>query len=481
MSDLEVTIGLEVHAELSTNTKLFCGCSTRFGAPPNSQVCPVCVGMPGVLPVMNRDAFVMALKAALAMNCTVEGVTRFDRKNYYYPDLPKNYQISQSYQNLGVDGRLEIEVDGVSKTVGIHNVHLEEDAGKSLHPEGSSENRTMIDLNRAGMPLLEIVSAPDMHSVEEANAYMHAMRNTLLYLGISTCRMEQGILRFEASISLAPPASDKLGNRVEIKNLNSMKAVQKALEYEIERQTGLLENDEEVASETLLWNEAMERSEPMRRKEVAQDYRYFPEPDLVPATLSPELIEKTRSELPELPLVRRRRFVSEYGLPEYDADVLTQDKAVADYFEETTGLCGDAKAASNKIMTRVLSHLKEERVTIEEYRKKVPPRALADILLMEERGEITGSTGNQIVAEVASTGRTPEDIVVKEGLGQISNDSELEAVVAQILDENPQAVADFKAGKKQATGFLTGQVMRKTRDKANPKLVNELLRKKLGG
>jgi aspartyl-tRNA(Asn)/glutamyl-tRNA(Gln) amidotransferase subunit B len=339
----------------------------------------------------------------------------------------------------------------------------------------------MIDLNRAGMPLLEIVSAPDMHSVEEATAYMHAIRNTLLYLGVSTCRMEQGILRFEASISLAPAGSGKLGNRVEIKNLNSMKAVQKALEYEIERQTGLLENGDEVPSETLLWNETSERSEPMRRKELAQDYRYFPEPDLVPATLSPELIEKTRNELPELPLARRRRFVSEYGLPEYDADVLTQDKGVADYFEDTARLCSDAKAASNWVMTNVLSDLKQKDIGAEEFAGNVPPESLAEIIRMVADGTTSIVSAREIYADAVSSGNAPRQILDEKGLGQISDDSELESVVTEILEENPQAVADFKAGKKQATGFLMGQVMRKTQGKANPKLVNEILRKKLGG
>jgi aspartyl-tRNA(Asn)/glutamyl-tRNA(Gln) amidotransferase subunit B len=480
MSELQPTIGLEVHAELNTKTKLFCGCLTAFGSPPNSQVCPVCTGMPGVLPVLNRKAFLMSVKAALAFGCRLHTTTSFDRKNYYYPDLPKNYQISQNCHNLGVDGCLEIDAGGAARRIGITNVHLEEDAGKSLHPEGSAEDRTMIDLNRTGVPLLEIVSDPDMHSVEEATAYMHAIRNTLLYLGVSTCRMEQGALRFEASISLAPAGSDRLGNRVEIKNLNSMKAVQKALAYEMERQTSLLEGGDEVPSETLLWNESLERSEPMRRKEVAQDYRYFPEPDLVPVTLSPELLEEIRKELPELPLPRRRRFVSEYGLPEYDAEVLTQDKPVADYFEAVARDCGDAKAASNWVMTNVLSDLKEQGIGVGEFSTSLPPDALARIIRMVADGTTSIVSAREIYAAALSTGRPPAEILEEKALGQISDGSELESVVAAVLDENPQAVADLRAGKKQATGFLVGQVMRKTRGKANPRLVNEILGKRLG-
>lgn len=479
MIDYQPTIGLEVHVELATKTKLFCGCATGFGAPQNTQVCPVCIGMPGVLPVMNREAFEMALLAALAFNCAVETRTKFDRKNYYYPDLPKNYQISQNYNNLGTNGFLEISADGRSRKIGITNIHLEEDAGKSLHPEGSGTDSSMIDLNRAGVPLLEIVSAPDMHSVEEADAFMHAVRNTLLYLEVSTCRMEQGVLRFEASISLALADSNTLGSRVEVKNLNSMKAVQKVLQYEIGRQTEILTGGGEIPSETLLWNETLERSEPMRRKEVAQDYRYFPEPDLVPVQMTQKHIEKIRGSLPELPLERRKRFVTEYGLPEYDAGVLVQDKAVADYFEETAKACGEAKAASNWVMNDILSSMKEKQINSWELNTFLSPKDLGDIIKMTAEGLTTATTARQIFAEAVESDKSPREILEEKGLAQISDDEELGRIVDSVIEENPQAVTDSANGKEQATGFLVGQVMKKTRGQANPKLLNEILRKKL--
>ncbi len=479
MSDYEPTIGLEVHAELATKTKLFCGCATGFGSPQNTQVCPVCIGMPGVLPVMNREAFKMALKAALAFNCAVETRTKFDRKNYYYPDLPKNYQISQNYNNLGTNGSIEIIVDGQPKKIGITNIHLEEDAGKSVHPEGSGTDVSMIDLNRAGMPLLEIVSEPDMHSVEEADAFMHAVRNALLYLEVSTCRMEQGVLRFEASISLAPAGSDVLGSRVEVKNLNSMKAVQKVLRYEIGRQTEILTGGGEIPSETLLWNETLERSEPMRRKEVAQDYRYFPEPDLVPVQMTQEYIEKIRDSLPELPLERRARFVTEHGLSEYDAGVLVQDKGVADYFEETAKACGEAKAASNWVMNDVLSSIKEKQINSLELNAFLAPKHLGDIIKMIAEGLTNATTARQIYAEAVESHKPPRQILEEKGLAQISDDEELGRIVDSVIEENPQAVTDSAAGKKQAAGFLVGQVMKKTRGQANPKLVNKILKEKL--
>ncbi len=480
MSEYEPTIGLEVHAELNTRTKLFCGCLTRFGSPQNTQTCPVCIGMPGALPVMNKRAFEMALRAAISFDCEVKTRTVFDRKNYYYPDLPKNYQISQNYNNLGVNGRMRISVNGKEKEIGITNVHLEEDAGKSLHPEGSGTGKSMIDLNRAGRPLLEIVSAPDMHSVEEANVFMHAIRNMLLYLDVSTCRMEQGVLRFEASISLAPAGSRALGNRVEIKNLNSMKTVQKALKYEITRQTKILSGGGEVPSETLLWNEVMERSEAMRSKELAQDYRYFPEPDLVPVVMDRNHIETIARKLPEMPLARRGRFVSQYALPEYDADLLVQDRAVADYFERAAEACGDPKAASNWIMTSVLSDLNQKGMDAGEFAEILPPESLAEIIKMVADGTTNIVNAREIYAEAFSSRKPPRQVLEEKGLTQISDDEELSRIVDAVIEENPQAVSDFAAGKKQAAGFLMGQVMRKTRGKANPELVNGILRKKLG-
>ncbi len=487
-----VGIGLEAHAQLATKTKLFCGCSTRFGAPPNTQTCPVCAGHPGVLPVLNRTAFDYALKTALALNCQVNRHTALDRKNYYYPDLPKNYQISQSYLNLGVDGFIDLEFDGQNRRIGIHNVHLEEDAGKLLHPEDiqestlleiSEEGRralataTLVDLNRAGTPLVEIVTQPDMRSVEEARAYMEALASLLLYLGVSDCKMQEGSLRFEASISLRPFGAEQYGNRVEIKNVNSMKAVAHALEYEARRQADCLRHGERIARETRLWDDAGGRTAPMRSKEEAQDYRYFPEPDLVPVEVDEAWLERLRAAIPELAPSRRRRFVAQLGLPPYDAGVLVEDRAIADYFEECVRLGAEPKAASNWIMGSVLRELKARGIAAAAL--PIRPAALLDLIRLVAGGAIAPNTGKEVFAEMAATGRPAAEIIESRGLGQISDSDELEAVVLRILQDNPKAVADLREGKKQAQGFLMGQVMKATRGKANPKVVGGLIAKKL--
>ncbi|MFN3467573.1 MAG: Asp-tRNA(Asn)/Glu-tRNA(Gln) amidotransferase subunit GatB, partial [Candidatus Brocadiales bacterium] len=465
------------HAELLTETKLFCGCLNRFGAPPNTLVCPVCLGLPGVLPVMNRKGFEMALKAALALHCRVNQFTTFDRKNYYYPDLPKNYQISQNYLNLGVDGYLEIKYDGREKRIRIHNVHLEEEAGKLIHPEEPGADYSLVDFNRAGVPLLEIVTYPDMRGLEEAEAYMNTLRSVLLYTEVSDCKMQEGSLRFEASISLRPVGQEKLGNRVEIKNLNSMKAVLKALEYEMGRQKEALERGEVVAMETRLWDEPHERTERMRTKEEAHDYRYFPEPDLAPAVIQDQWLEGLRASLPELPLARRDRFVAELGLSEYDAGVLTEDKAVADYFERCVSHHASPKVVCNWVTNDVLRELKERRLEIKDF--PVSPEMLAELIKLVETGAVSMPVARGVFVEMVNTRKKAPHIIQERGLLQISDRAELEDIVQEVLTENPDALADYKKGKKTAVTFLVGQIMRKTKGKANPQMVNELLRLKL--
>ncbi|MBI5125953.1 MAG: Asp-tRNA(Asn)/Glu-tRNA(Gln) amidotransferase subunit GatB [Planctomycetes bacterium] len=473
----ETVIGLETHAELLTETKLFCGCLNRFGAPPNTLVCPVCLGLPGVLPVMNKKGFEMALKATLALHCRVNQFTTFDRKNYYYPDLPKNYQISQNYLNLGVDGCLEIKYDDQKRRIRIHNVHLEEEAGKLIHPEEPGADYSLVDFNRAGVPLLEIVTYPDMRSLEETEAYMNTLRNVLLYTEVSDCKMQEGSLRFEASISLRPTGQEKLGNRVEIKNLNSMKAVLKALEYEMGRQRESLEGGGVVAMETRLWDELRERTERMRTKEEAHDYRYFPEPDLAPVVIKDQWLEELRATLPELPLARRNRFVTEMGLSDYDAGVLTEDKAVADYFERCVSHYESPKVVCNWVTNDVLRELKERRLEIKDF--PVGPEMLVELIKLVETGAVSMPVARGVFVEMVDTKKKAPQLVQERGLLQISDRAELEGIIQTILTENPNALTDYKKGKKTAFTFLVGQIMRKTKGKANPQMVNELLKQKL--
>lgn len=473
----ETVIGLETHAELLTETKLFCGCLNRFGAPPNTLVCPVCLGLPGVLPVMNKKGFEMALKATLALHCRVNQFTTFDRKNYYYPDLPKNYQISQNYLNLGVDGYLEIKYDDQKRRIRIHNVHLEEEAGKLIHPEEPGADYSLVDFNRAGVPLLEIVTYPDMRSLEETEAYMNTLRNVLLYTEVSDCKMQEGSLRFEASISLRPTGQEKLGNRVEIKNLNSMKAVLKALEYEMGRQRESLGSGRVVAMETRLWDELRERTERMRTKEEAHDYRYFPEPDLAPVVIKDQWLEELRATLPELPLARRNRFVTELGLSDYDAGVLTEDKAVADYFERCVSHYESPKVVCNWVTNDVLRELKERRLEIKDF--PVGPEMLVELIKLVETGAVSMPVARGVFVEMVDTKKKAPQLVQERGLLQISDSAELEGIIQAILTENPNALTDYKKGKKTAFTFLVGQIMRKTKGKANPQMVNELLKQKL--
>ena len=476
--EYEVVIGLETHAELATITKLFCGCSTKFGVEPNTQVCPVCLGMPGVLPVMNKKAFEYALKAAIALNCKIDEFTNFDRKSYYYPDLPKNYQISQNYNNLGVDGYIDISVNGTISRIRIHNVHLEEEAGKLIHPEEIGADYSLVDFNRAGVPLLEIVSYPDMRNVDVVESYMQTLRKILLYTEISDCKMQEGSLRFEASISLRKKGSDKLGNRVEIKNLNSMKSVLKAIEYETKRQSDLLGRGETIDRETRLWDEVNEKSARMRSKEEAQDYRYFPEPDLLPVLIDEKWLSEIKNTIPELPLVRKQRFIEVFKLSDYDASLLTEEKVLADFFEECVKMLNRPKAFCNWIVNDLLREVKDRKLDINNL--PINPKQLASLVEIVEKGTISSTIAKEVFSEMIQTGKDSQTIVEEKKLAQISDEGLIEAVIVKVISSNPDAIEDYKKGKKNALTFLVGQVMKETKGKANPKIVNELLKEKVG-
>ncbi|MGQ9920565.1 MAG: Asp-tRNA(Asn)/Glu-tRNA(Gln) amidotransferase subunit GatB [Desulfobacca sp.] len=469
--DYEVVIGLEVHAQLLTQSKIFCGCPTQFGAPPNTQVCPVCLGMPGVLPVLNQKVVEFALKLALATHCQIAPYSRFARKNYFYPDLPKGYQISQYELPLAEHGYVDIDVDGVRKCIGLTRIHMEEDAGKLVHDEQLPVS--YVDLNRTGVPLLEIVSEPDLRTPEEAAAYLKTLRNILLYLEICDGNMEEGSLRCDANISLKPQGSTTLGVRTELKNMNSFRNVQRALEYEIRRQRSLLEAGENIVQETRLWDANRGKTYSMRGKEEAHDYRYFPDPDLVPLVISPEWIEAVRATLPELPDAKKARFMSQYDLPEYDAGVLTAEKALADYFEACVRTFPQAKKVSNWIMSELMRELKKDDRGIETC--AVSPQALGRLLALVEEGTISGKIAKSVFSDMIATGQDPDAIVKAKGLGQISDTSALEALAREILAANSKEVADFKAGKTKVMGFFVGEIMKKTKGQANPKLVNQLL------
>jgi len=472
----EVVIGLETHAELDTESKLFCGCSTKFGSDPNTQACPVCLGLPGVLPVMNKKAFEHSLKAALALNCEISNFTNFDRKSYYYPDLPKNYQTSQNYFNIGNNGYVDIVVKGKEKRIGIHNVHLEEEAGKLVHPETTGANYSLVDFNRAGVPLLEIVTQPDMRCVEEVESYMQALRNILLYIGVSDCKMQEGSLRFEASISLREKGSDVLGNRVEIKNLNSKKAVLKVLAYEISRQSSLLDKGEDVLMETRLWDDVDSVSRRMRSKEEAHDYRYFPEPDLVPVWIDQEWINETKATIPELPVSKRQRFVNEYTISDYDAGILTEDKPLADYFEECVRMAQDSpKELSNWIINDVLRELNERKTNVQDF--VVSPKMLVE--LVKIKPTIGSSIAKDVFVEMINTGKTASSIVKEKNLTQMDNVAELNDIVTKVIEENPKATEDYSQGKNSALTFLIGQTMRITKGKANPTILTEIFKERL--
>jgi len=478
LAKYEPVIGLEVHVQLLTRTKIFCGCSTRFGDPPNTNVCPVCLGLPGTLPVLNKRAVEMAMRASLALNCTVHDHSRFARKNYFYPDLPKGYQISQYELPLATGGWLEVEVGGAKKRIGITRLHLEEDAAKNLH-EGFSQSATKayIDYNRCGTPLSEIVSEPDMRTPEEAYAYLTTLRQIMLYTGVSDCNMEEGSLRCDANVSVRLRGSKEFGTKVEVKNLNSFRFLQKALEYEIERHIGVLDSGGRLSQETRLWNQAEGHTVSMRSKEKAHDYRYFPEPDLLPVHVSSAWREEVRRTLPELPEAKRARFVSSYGITPYDAEVLTNTQALADYFEAAVKAGAPGKAAANWIQTEVLRGLKDCRKEITA--SPVSPAALAELVKLVESAKITGTVGKKVFATMFESGRTAAEIVAAEGLSAQVSDAAIEQAAREVIAKNPDNVAKYKSGNEGVFKFLVGQVMKATRGQANPQTVNDTLRRLL--
>jgi len=474
----EAVIGLEVHAQLLTKTKIFCGCSTRFGDQPNSNTCPVCLGLPGTLPVLNRRAVEMGIRAALALNCTVHEHSRFARKNYFYPDLPKGYQISQYELPLASGGWLEIEHGGKTKRIGITRLHLEEDAGKSLHDGlAQSADKTYVDLNRCGTPLSEMVSEPDMRSPDEAYAYLTALRQILLYTGVSDCNMEEGSLRCDANVSVRPRGAKEFGTKVEVKNLNSFRYLAKALEYEIERHIGVLESGGSISQETRLWNQHESRTDSMRSKEKAHDYRYFPEPDLLPVHVSSAWRDEVRSTLPELPFAKRARFVSSFGITAYDAEVLTGTQALAAYFEAVVQAGAPGKAAANWMQTELLRRLHDSGKEIGA--SPVAPASLAALVSLVESGKITAAVGKKVFATMFESGRSAAEIVAAEGLGAQVSDASIEEAARDIIAKNPDNVAKFKSGNEGVFKFFVGQVMRITKGQANPQSVNDILRKLL--
>ncbi len=471
----EPVIGLEVHAQLKTETKIFCGCSTAFGAPPNTHVCPVCLGMPGVLPVLNRKVVEFALRMALATGCRIAPASRFARKNYFYPDLPKGYQISQYELPIAEHGAVEIVVDGVSRKIGITRIHMEEDAGKLTHDPHRPVSR--VDFNRTGVPLIEIVSEPDLRSPAEAGAYLRKLRTILRYLEISDGNMEEGSFRCDANISLRPAGQQAFGTRTELKNINSFRFVEKALHYEIERHREILSEGGAVVQETRLWDDAANRTYSMRGKEEAHDYRYFPDPDLLPLTIDAQWIEAVRRSLPELPDARCQRYSDEFGLSAYDAEVLTATRELADYFEGCVAAGAGPKPAANWIMVNLLGRLNAENRTIAE--SPVSAEALAELLQLVDTGKISGKIAKTVFDEMAASGRPAKTIIAEKGLVQVSDAGTLEPVIAKILAANPAQVDDYRAGKTKVMGFFVGQVMKATRGQANPQVVNDLLRRML--
>lgn len=472
----ETVIGVEVHAQLRTNSKMFCGCGTTFGLSANSQTCPVCLGLPGSLPVINRTAVEMAVRAGLALNCTIAPNNRFARKNYFYPDLPKGYQISQYESPICQHGWIEIRDGSGTKQIRIRRAHLEEDAGKNIHETGTSGSR--VDLNRAGTPLLEIVTEPDMRTADEVVAYLKGLREILMYLDVCDGNMEEGSFRCEPNLSLRPSGQKEFGTKVELKNINSFKYVKDAVEYEIKRQTKVLNEGGKIRQETRLWNIERGETAVMRSKEEAHDYRYFPDPDLVPLKLDDKWIDEFRANLPELPAVRTKRFVSDYGLPEYDATILTASKGMADYFEVCAKQFNQPKTVSNWVMGELMRELNNSGTAI--LASPITPERLVSLLQMVDEGTISLKVAREIFPELYSSAKTPEQIVQEKGLTQVSDEGALAKIIEEVLSKNPGQVAQFKEGKQQVLGFLVGQVMKASGGKANPGKVNELLKKKLG-
>ena len=476
----QVVIGLEVHTQLTTNTKIFCGCSTSFGAPPNSQTCPVCLGFPGALPVLNEKVVEYAIKAGLATGCSIAPRSIFARKNYFYPDLPKGYQISQFDLPICLNGHLDIDVEGERKRIGITRIHMEEDAGKLVHADiPGAGNDSCVDLNRACTPLLEVVSEPDMRSPDEAIAYLKKLHQIVMYLGICDGNLEEGSFRCDANVSLMPVGSTVFGTRAELKNINSFRFIKQAIEYEMERQAEILDEGGRIVQETRLFDPNTGTTRSMRGKEEAHDYRYFPDPDLVPVIISPEWIEKVRATLPELPEAKRARFQTELGLSEYDAEVLSASREIAHFFEATVAQFSQPKAVANWVMGEVTRALNEDGRTISD--SPVTPALLADLLKLIDNGTISGKIAKTVFDEMYKTGKEPAVIVREKGLVQVSDTGAIEAIIDEVLAKEAGQVAEFRSGKDKLFGFFVGQVMRASKGKANPALVNELLLKKLNG
>jgi len=479
----ETVIGLECHAQLLTNSKLFCSCSTRFGDAPNMNTCPVCLGLPGALPVLNRVAVALAVRAALGLNCTLNPESQWARKNYFYPDLPKGYQISQYDRPLAQHGFIEISVNGPIKKIGVQRVHMEEDAGKSLHEGFADSSRyTYLDFNRSGVPLIEIVSEPDIRSSAEANDYLKRLKEILEYLDVNDGNMEEGSLRCDANVSVRKVGEQKFGTRTELKNINSFRFVQKAIDFEIDRQIEVIENGGRVVQETRLWNADEERTVSMRSKEEAHDYRYFPEPDLPLLVLDHEAIKNIERSMPELPESRRKRFVKEYALSEYDAGILATTRALAEFFEETAKLSSQPKSAANWIMGDLLRFYKDSNTDLKNLSDSpVKPKMLADMISLVEKGTISGKIAKTVMEEMYATGKTPQAIIEEKGLVQISNVDEIEMIVSKVIEQNPKPVEQYRQGKTGNLGFFVGQVMKATGGRANPQTVNDVLKKRLAG
>lgn len=473
--NFETVIGLEVHLQLKTATKIFCGCQNIFGHDANSAICPVCLGLPGSLPVLNRQVLLSGIKVGLALNCEINRFVKFDRKNYYYPDLPKGYQISQYDFPIAKTGFLDVTTGGKVKRIGITRAHLEEDAGKLIHDDAT--NATLVDYNRTGTPLVEIVSEPDMRSAQEAYDYLNTLKLTLQYLDVSDCDMEKGSLRCDANVSIRPAGETKFGTKTELKNMNSFSAVKRAIEHEVARQTGLVLAGERIVQQTLLWNEDRGVTIPMRSKEQAHDYRYFPEPDLVPFTLTSADIDAVRQELPELPFAKLTRFINQYGVSEYDGNILVQDKQFAEFFEKAAVLKVDTKKLCNWMNVQLTKELNDRKCGIADL--KITPENLVALISKVEDGTISNLAGKDVLSEVVVSGRPVVDIIQEKGLAQVSDDGMLQTVVDEIIKENPLVIEQVRAGKSNAAGFLVGQAMKRMQGKANPKKLNEFIQRRL--
>lgn len=473
--DYETVIGLEVHSELSTKTKIFCSCSTEFGGEPNTHCCPICMAMPGTLPVLNKKVVEYAIKMGLATHCKIANISKNDRKNYFYPDLPKAYQISQFDMPLCTNGYVEIEIDGANKKIGLTRIHIEEDAGKLNHDDYG--RGSLVDLNRAGVPLIEIVSEPDLRSSKEVDLYLKKLKSILEYIEVSDCKMQEGSLRADVNVSVRKKGQQKLGTRTEMKNLNSFRSIVRAIDYEAERQIGILEDGGKIEQETLRWDDVSGETFSMRNKEDAQDYRYFPDPDLVAIKISEKMVEDIKKTLPEMPESRKKRYIEEYKLPEYDSNILVSSKYFSDLFESATKVCNNPKAVSNWIMTDIIKELNEKELDP----SNIPFTAnqLGELVLLIDKGTISSSIAKQVLAEMFKEPRDPQKIIEEKGWIQISDESAIKELVAKILKANPQSIADFKAGKDRALGFLVGQAMKETKGKANPQMLNKMFLEEL--